>query len=152
ATSLQKLLMNRRRVRSRRVMAWFCTVLGTLSLLASQQYAQDKALSQDSVNALRAAFGEAPFLVPSGRPMVGNGADGAPGTGEDGKPGGWLRGNGGNGGSGAPGQNGGKGGDAGLHGNGGAGGTGGVGNTASGTAGTGGAGGTGGKVRGNGGA
>src|SRR5258705_13776348 len=98
AISLQKHFMNRRRLRSRGVMATFCTVLVTLSLLASKQpaYAQDKASLQDL-----------------GRPRVGNGADGAPGTGEDGQPGGWLRGNGGNGGSGAPGQNGGKGGGAG---------------------------------------
>ncbi|MGA9674456.1 MAG: PGRS repeat-containing protein, partial [Mycobacterium sp.] len=55
-----------------------------------------------------------------GRPLT----NGAPGTGQDGGPGGILFGDGGDGGSGAPGQAGGKGGDAGLFGNGGNGGTG----------------------------
>ncbi|KCL23729.1 hypothetical protein W072_04062, partial [Mycobacterium tuberculosis TB_RSA162] len=31
----------------------------------------------------------------TGRPLIGNGANGAPGTGADGAPGGWLIGNGG---------------------------------------------------------
>jgi catalase len=41
-------------------MALFCAVLGTLSLLTSEQpaYAQDKASAKDLVNALHAAFGE----------------------------------------------------------------------------------------------
>ncbi|ORB87866.1 PE family protein, partial [Mycobacterium kansasii] len=60
----------------------------------------------------------------AGRPLIGNGTDGAPGTGEPGGPGGYLLGNGGTGGSGAPGQAGGAGGAAGLLGNGGAGGAG----------------------------
>ncbi|WP_136627679.1 PE family protein, partial [Mycobacterium pseudokansasii] len=38
----------------------------------------------------------------TGRPLIGNGANGAPGTGQDGAPGGWLLGDGGAGGSGAP--------------------------------------------------
>ena len=42
------------------------------------------------------------------RPLIGNGTDGAPGTGQAGGPGGLLVGNGGNGGSGAPGQAGGR--------------------------------------------
>ncbi|MGO9508774.1 MAG: PE family protein, partial [Mycobacterium sp.] len=57
-----------------------------------------------------------------GRPLIGNGSNGAPGTGQAGGPGGILWGNGGNGGSGAPGQTGGVGGPAGLFGNGGTGG------------------------------
>ncbi len=48
----------------------------------------------------------APAAALSGRPFIGNGTNGAPGTGEAGGPGGWLLGNGGNGGSGAPGQTG----------------------------------------------
>jgi hypothetical protein len=60
-----------------------------------------------------------------GRPLIGDGANGAPGTGQNGAAGGLLWGNGGNGGSGAPGQAGGRGGDAGLVGHGGNGGTGG---------------------------
>ncbi|MCV7075790.1 PE family protein [Mycobacterium szulgai] len=55
-----------------------------------------------------------------GRPLIGNGADGLAGTGQDGGPGGLLYGNGGSGGSGAAGQPGGNGGSAGLIGNGGA--------------------------------
>ncbi|REM22372.1 PE family protein, partial [Mycobacterium tuberculosis] len=35
----------------------------------------------------------------TGRPLIGNGANGAPGTGANGAPGGWLLGNGGAGGS-----------------------------------------------------
>ena len=111
AITLWKHFMNRR-LRSRRVMARFCTVLGTLSLLASKQ----------------PAYADAIPVCTAVITKVCNGADGAPGTGEDGKPGGSVRGNGGNGGSGAPGQNGGNGGAAGLVGNGGAGGTGGIGN------------------------
>ncbi|MGV0478562.1 PE family protein, partial [Mycobacterium kansasii] len=80
----------------------------------------------------------------TGRPLIGNGINGAPGTGQNGTPGGWLIGNGGAGGSGATGANGGAGGTggaAGLIGNGGAGGAGG-----SATTGTGGAGGNGGNA------
>lgn len=61
----------------------------------------------------------------AGAPLIGNGANGAPGTGQNGGDGGLLFGNGGAGGSGADGQNGGAGGNAGLIGNGGAGGAGG---------------------------
>jgi PE family protein/PE_PGRS family protein len=96
------------------------------------------------------------------RPLIGNGTDGAPGTGQDGGPGGLLAGNGGNGGSGLPGQPGGRGGDAGLFGDGGRGGAGGAGtvgfagNSAvpgvnGGSGGVGGAGGRGGFFSGNGG-
>ncbi|MCV7088725.1 PE family protein, partial [Mycobacterium interjectum] len=52
----------------------------------------------------------APTQALLGRPLIGNGADGAPGTGQAGGPGGILWGNGGNGGSGKPGQAGGRGG------------------------------------------
>ncbi|MCV7124419.1 PE family protein, partial [Mycobacterium lacus] len=69
----------------------------------------------------------APAAALLGRPWIGNGTNGAPGTGEAGGPGGLLLGNGGNGGSGAPGQAGGAGGAAGLIGNGGIGGAGGAG-------------------------
>lgn len=82
-----------------------------------------------------------------GRPLIGDGYNGTPGTGQDGGAGGILWGNGGAGGSaGLIGQTGGRGGDAGLIGNGGVGGTGGL------RSGTGGAGGTGGLLWGNGGA
>ncbi|QUR68330.1 glycoside hydrolase family 64 protein [Mycobacterium spongiae] len=71
----------------------------------------------------------APTNALLGRPLIGNGTDGAPGTGQPGGPGGILWGNGGNGGSGAAGQTGGAGGPAGLFGNGGTGGAGGTGVT-----------------------
>src|SRR6516165_6845936 len=64
----------------------------------------------------------------TGRPLIGNGTNGAPGTGQNGTPGGWFIGNGGAGGSGTNGVNGGNGGAGGaggLIGNGGAGGAGG---------------------------
>ncbi len=68
----------------------------------------------------------AQFVAATGRPLIGNGANGAPGTGANGGPGGWLIGNGGAGGSGAPGAGaGGNGGAGGLFGSGGAGGAGG---------------------------
>ncbi|WP_373197132.1 PGRS repeat-containing protein, partial [Mycobacterium marinum] len=56
----------------------------------------------------------APVQQLTGRPLIGNGADGINGTGQSGGDGGWLLGNGGNGGSGAAGQAGGNGGSAGL--------------------------------------
>ena len=60
AITLRKHFMNRPPLRNRCIMALFCTVLGTLSLLTSEQpaYAQDKASAKDLVNALHAAFGE----------------------------------------------------------------------------------------------
>jgi hypothetical protein len=64
-----------------------------------------------------------PIQLLTGRPLIGNGADGVPGTGQNG--GGWLYRSGGNGGSAGPGQGGGNGGSAGLWGNGGKGGLGG---------------------------
>ncbi|WP_156452644.1 PE family protein, partial [Mycobacterium gordonae] len=56
----------------------------------------------------------APTNLLLGRPLIGNGTDGAPGTGQNGGGGGLLWGNGGSGGSGAPGGVGGAGGAAGL--------------------------------------
>lgn len=52
----------------------------------------------------------APTQTLLGRPLIGNGTNGAPGTGQAGGPGGLLYGNGGNGGSGGVGQAGGAGG------------------------------------------
>ncbi|BAX26521.1 PE family protein [Mycobacterium tuberculosis] len=69
----------------------------------------------------------APTQTLLGRPLIGNGTNGAPGTGQAGGPGGLLYGNGGNGGSGGVGQAGGAGGSAGLIGIGGTGGAGGAG-------------------------
>lgn len=89
----------------------------------------------------------APTQALLGRPIIGNGANGLPNTGQDGGPGGLLFGNGGNGGSGGVDQAGGNGGAAGLIGNGGSGGVGGPGIAGS----AGGAGGAGGLLFGNGG-
>lgn len=73
-----------------------------------------------------------------GRPVIGNGVDGTPGTGQAGGDGGILWGNGGAGAAGGPGQMGGRGGNAGLIGDGGVGGAGGVRGAVGGTGGTGG--------------
>ncbi|OPE47076.1 hypothetical protein BV508_23420, partial [Mycobacterium intermedium] len=88
----------------------------------------------------------APIQALTGRPLIGNGANGAPLSGANGGAGGWLLGDGGAGGSGGAGQKGGDGGPAGLFGTGGAGGTGGIGSSVAG-----GAGGAGGLLFGNGG-
>ncbi|WP_231752573.1 PE family protein, partial [Mycobacterium gordonae] len=72
-------------------------------------------------------FNYDPVKMLTGRPLFGNGADGAALTGQRGGDGGWLIGNGGNGGSGGTGQAGGAGGSAGLWGHGGDGGAGGKG-------------------------
>ncbi|GFG78626.1 hypothetical protein MPRG_19020 [Mycobacterium paragordonae] len=64
----------------------------------------------------------APTRLLFGRALIGDGANGAPGTGQAGAPGGFLYGNGGAGGSGAVGQSGGAGGAGGLIGHGGVGG------------------------------
>src|SRR5277367_6183114 len=98
-----------------------------------------RTVQQDLLSAING-----PSQTLTGRPLIGNGANGAPGAGQNGAPGGWLFGSGGAGGSGAAGQNGGSGGAAGLLGTGGAGGAGGQ-------LGAGGAGGTGGLLFGNGG-
>lgn len=92
----------------------------------------------------------APTQTLLGRPLIGNGTNGAPGTGQAGGPGGLLYGNGGNGGSGGVGQAGGAGGRAGAIGNGGDGGNGGTSNTPGGSGGDGGNGGNAGLI-GNGG-
>ncbi|MDP7723304.1 PE family protein [Mycobacterium sp. TY814] len=94
----------------------------------------------------------APARTLTGRPLIGNGADGVAGTGQNGGAGGLLYGNGGRGGSGATGQAGGNGGSAGLIGNGAAGGQGGAGIDATRPAPAGGRGGSGGLLAGNGGA
>ncbi|POX87848.1 PE family protein, partial [Mycobacterium kansasii] len=87
--------------------------------------------STDAANALAAAGQQVtnavngPTQALTGRPLIGDGADGiAPG--QNGGHGGWLIGNGGDGAPGAPGQAGGRGGDAGFIGNGGRGGAGGA--------------------------
>ena len=80
-----------------------------------------QALQQNVLNAINA-----PTEALLGRPLIGNGANAAPGTGQNGGAGGLLLGNGGNGGSGAANQSGGRGGAAGLIGNGGNGGAAGV--------------------------
>ncbi|WP_183078118.1 PE domain-containing protein [Mycobacterium tuberculosis] len=87
----------------------------TLSAAASSYVAAEAVNVEQSLLAAVNAPTQALF----GRPLIGNGADGSPGTGQAGGPGGILYGNGGNGGSGAPGQRGGAGGAAGLIGNGG---------------------------------
>ncbi len=69
----------------------------------------------------------APTELLLGRPLIGNGTNGAAGTGQPGQAGGLLWGDGGTGGSGADGHPGGAGGAGGLIGNGGTGGTGGAG-------------------------
>ncbi|WP_083047471.1 PE family protein, partial [Mycobacterium shinjukuense] len=68
-----------------------------------------QVLEQDILSLINA-----PTNMLFGRPLIGNGADGAPGTGQPGGAGGILIGNGGNGGSGATGHAGGAGGSAGL--------------------------------------
>src|SRR3984893_7571729 len=80
-----------------------------------------QTLAQDVLGAINT-----PTQLLLGRPLIGNGINGAAGAGANGGPGGLLLGNGGNGGSGGTGA-GGAGGTAGLLGFGGAGGTGGAG-------------------------
>jgi PE family len=76
-----------------------------------------QTVGQDLLSAVNA-----PTEALVGRPLIGNGANGAPGTGANGAPGGILIGNGGAGGSGGPSHPaGGNGGAAGLFGTGGAG-------------------------------
>ncbi|ORV67416.1 PE family protein, partial [Mycobacterium gordonae] len=63
-------------------------------------YAEAEAAN---VSPLQLALNEinGPVQTLTGRPLVGDGANGTPGTGQNGAPGGWLLGNGGAGGSGA---------------------------------------------------
>ncbi len=81
-----------------------------------------QTLEQDVLGVINA-----PTNLLLGRPLIGDGTSGAPGTGVSGGAGGILWGTGGSGGSGAPGLAGGAGGAAGLLGTGGTGGTGGSG-------------------------
>ncbi|WP_343286442.1 PGRS repeat-containing protein, partial [Mycobacterium tuberculosis] len=85
----------------------------------SSTYAVAEAASATPLQNVLDAI-NAPVQSLTGRPLIGDGANGIDGTGQAGGNGGWLWGNGGNGGSGAPGQAGGAGGAAGLIGNGGA--------------------------------
>ncbi len=91
---------------------------------AGSTYAVAEAASATPLQNVLDAI-NAPVQSLTGRPLIGDGANGIDGTGQAGGNGGWLWGNGGNSGSGAPGQAGGAGGAAGLIGNGGAGGAGG---------------------------
>ncbi|WP_156452593.1 PE family protein, partial [Mycobacterium gordonae] len=97
------------------------TLNSSASAYAGAEAASVEQLLLDVINA--------PTNALLGRPLIGDGVNGAPGSGANGGAGGILWGNGGNGGSGAPGQAGGRGGDAGLFGNGGNGGVGGTGVT-----------------------
>ncbi|WP_459758582.1 PE family protein, partial [Mycobacterium riyadhense] len=58
-------------------------------------YSSAEAAQQALLNTVNA-----PIQALTGRPLIGNGANGAPGTGQNGAPGGWLLGDGGAGGSG----------------------------------------------------
>ncbi|WP_156766651.1 PE family protein, partial [Mycobacterium sp. E2327] len=75
------------------------------------QYAGAEAANADPLTALvgelqslTAGLPAGPVKLLTGRPLIGNGANGAPGTGQAGGNGGWLIGDGGNGGSGGAGQ------------------------------------------------
>ena len=115
---------------------------------AEGAYAAAEAANASPLQAVVQATSNTPWFSPwqilTGRPLVGDGADAAAGTGKNGGNGGWIYGNGGDGGSGGTGQAGGNGGDAGLIGNGGNG-------AAGGTGAAGGAGGAAGFLVGNGG-
>ncbi len=76
---------------------------------ASSTYAVAEAASATPLQNVLDAI-NAPVQSLTGRPLIGDGANGIDGTGQAGGNGGWLWGNGGNGGSGAPGQAGGAGG------------------------------------------
>ncbi|MGB9303896.1 MAG: PE family protein, partial [Mycobacterium sp.] len=52
-------------------------------------YAAAEAANASPLQTLLDAI-NAPILTLTGRPLIGNGAPGATGTGQDGKPGGWL--------------------------------------------------------------
>jgi hypothetical protein len=93
-----------------------------------------QTIEQDLFNAINT-----PSQLLTGRPLIGNGANGKPLTGQNGGNAGWLIGNGGAGGSGDDNQNGGNGGAGGFFG--GAGGPGGAGGGGAGNGGSGGAGG-----------
>ncbi|WP_156687087.1 PE family protein, partial [Mycobacterium sp. Marseille-P9652] len=104
--------------------------------------AQEAANTNPLQSVIDTINGEVQALT--GRPLVGDGASGAPGTGQAGGDGGWILGNGGDGGSGADGPNGANGGAGGSAGFWGRGGTGGAGGNATAVGGHGGNGGDGG--------
>lgn len=70
---------------------------------AGSTYAVAEAASATPLQNVLDAI-NAPVQSLTGRPLIGDGANGIDGTGQAGGNGGWLWGNGGNGGSGAPGQ------------------------------------------------
>ncbi len=70
---------------------------------ASSTYAVAEAASATPLQNVLDAI-NAPVQSLTGRPLIGDGANGIDGTGQAGGNGGWLWGNGGNGGSGAPGR------------------------------------------------
>ncbi|MCV7077428.1 PE family protein, partial [Mycobacterium szulgai] len=132
------------RVISNRAAKYYGQLLNTLNQNATA-YARAEAANVSPLQAAQAAAVNAldalnaPTHALLGRPLIGNGANGAPGTGAPGEAGGILIGNGGNGGSGAVGGDGGHGGAGGwLLGSGGAGGSGGIGETRGGAGGVGG--------------
>ena len=84
---------------------------------AAGSYAAAEAANASPLQTLeqdlqKAVAGFSPVKDLTGRPLFGNGAAGAPGTGQAGGNGGWLFGNGGDGGSGGSSQAGGAGGSA----------------------------------------
>ncbi|WP_139825559.1 PE family protein, partial [Mycobacterium conspicuum] len=105
---------------SARFHAEFARLLGS----GGAAYAAAEAASADPLTSLVGFFQQfgvfSPVELATGRPLFGNGANGAAGTGQAGADGGWIIGNGGNGGSGGisadgvNGQAGGAGGSAGL--------------------------------------
>jgi hypothetical protein len=110
--------------------------LGAQASAFHAQFAQALSSAEGAYAATEAANASeiqwfSPWKTLTGRPLVGNGANGKAGTGQAGGNAGWIFGNGGAGGSGGDGRPGGSGGHAGLiagnGGNGGAGGTGGAG-------------------------
>lgn len=99
---------------------------------AAAGYGSAEATNASSLSSLEAIQNDilgvinAPTNALFGRPLIGDGIDGTPGTGHGGTDAGFLIGNGGDGASGAPGQSGGRGGSGGwIFGQGGAGGAGG---------------------------
>ncbi len=79
----------------------------TMSASAGSYALTEAASSNPLANIEQVLLGvlNAPFVQYTGRPLFGIGANAAPGSGQNGGPGGWL-GNGGAGGAGAPGQKG----------------------------------------------
>ncbi|MCQ4365815.1 PE family protein, partial [Mycobacterium gordonae] len=72
--------------------------LGLLASGAGDYAAAEAAAAQPLQSVIGVINGQ--FVALTGRPLIGNGTNGAPGTGQSGTPGGWLVGNGGAGGSG----------------------------------------------------